>query len=135
MNGSLMATGTRFRTGDRALALAIVGAPLIGRSNPLRSVFGYALATSSPALADGIRVFPALATRDEFGDGSPDLGPLWRGSFGTSIKLRAEPMTDLAARLAKLDAVRPLKPGDVIMCDLASAPRPRKAPTLVRVSH
>ncbi|HEX5379573.1 MAG TPA: DUF2437 domain-containing protein [Phenylobacterium sp.] len=110
------------------LGVAIIGAPLAGRQNPLRSVFGYAAAVAeragpTPGLERRFVAFaPVVDTRESFGDGSPDLGAIWTRSFGHA-PVRLEACADrLAKDLLDLDAVWTLRPGDVLLTDLSAAP-------------
>jgi hypothetical protein len=72
---------------------AVVGAPLAGRRNPFRSIFGY-------VLLDGEQGCRTVVTRDEFGDQPPGLS--------------GDPAS-WAGRLLALDGAFGLRPADVVV--------------------
>jgi hypothetical protein len=115
--------------GALALGVAVVGASLTGRRNPLRSVFGYGAAWGE-ILADGDRVVhiaPWLETRGIYGDERPDLGAQWQSSFGR-MGGAGLPARDLVDRLRRIEAEASLRAGDLVIFALTTAAPEQPAP-------
>jgi hypothetical protein len=85
------------------LLAGVLGAPLTGRSNPLRSLCGYLAISRLDGASDWV-MGPALVTRDEFGDGPPLLGPALGGQA-----------RDPVAHLRQTDAENDLRTGDIVV--------------------
>jgi hypothetical protein len=103
------------------LGVAFVGAPLIGRSNPLRSLFGYGLAwptveRSAPATTRFV-LAPALVSRGRFGDDAPTADDLWRHVLGEG-RGGTRPAEGLADQLRGLNTSFDLRPGDLVLFPL-----------------
>ncbi len=107
---------------EAVLGAAFVGAPLIGRSNLLRSLFGYGLAwptveRSGPANTRFV-LAPTLVSRGRFGDDAPAAGDLWRHVLGEG-RGGTRPAEGLADQLRGLNTSFDLRPGDLVLFPLA----------------
>lgn len=74
------------------LGVALVGAPLVGRSSPLRSLFGHTLAWRS---GDSLAISPIVTAR--------------------ALPSDRAPLEALAEGLASLETRHPLRPGDLVL--------------------
>jgi len=106
--------------GDR-VAVVVIGAPLAGRSNPLRSVLGYGVASRTwrgEAGPGRTLIFaPSILGRARFGDASPDLSQMWEDSFGP-WPFPFPDLIGLAGHLSSLNARTPLQPGDMVLAPI-----------------
>jgi hypothetical protein len=109
------------RGDETVLAAALIGAPLAGRRNPLRSIFGYGLAIrSARGVANHgtkLTFAPSVISRRRFGDDSPDLNGVWSDRLGRPLDAFSG-LDDLADQILRLDAKLGLKPGDVVLSPL-----------------
>lgn len=98
------ATAPGLRMAGAPLGLALVGAPLVGRRNPLKSLFGHALAWRS---GDQLAISPVVAVRALPGTPAVEQG--------------------LANDLTRLDAAHGLRSGDMVVFTLGSGSAPARA--------
>lgn len=105
------------RSVEMAVGVAVVGAPLAGRFNPLRSLFGYTLGwCSNLGGAAALALSPIVTTC-----GGLDPEPAITSA--------------LARDLTRLDVRAQLRPGDLVLFALAAgAVRPVEAPILAAVA-